>query len=90
MGMNTGRLARLVEDTINEGKDADQIADTLVNAMEEMDEKGFVEFLSDVTKVKAPALKKIFKAYWDMDPMAREDLGNPAESKAFLKQFGVK
>ena len=47
-----GRLVKLVEETLAEGKgkDIDQLMDTLSNSMEDMNEKEFIDFISKSTK----------------------------------------
>ena len=92
MGMNTGKLVKLVEETLSEGKkDVEQVKDTLLNNAIEMSEKEFVEFLSDATPYKPNDLKKLFKDYLAMDPTDREDtIEDPTFSKNYLKRFNIK
>ena len=49
------------------------LVDQLVNSMEFYDEEEFVNHISSETKYDKEYLRKVFNAYWDMNPQTRSD-----------------
>lgn len=49
------------------------LVDQLTNSMENYDEESFVEHLGKETKYNKDLLRKIFKAYWELNPQSRND-----------------
>ena len=74
-----------------EGKDIEQVMDTLSNSADTMNKAEFIDFLSSNTKYKKNVLEKTWDAWWDIDPKERDDWSlSPWFFKQFLKRFGVK
>ena len=58
--------------------------------MEYYDEKEFVSHLSKETKYNASQLKKVFKAYWKLGAMERNDMFMGGDPKSWLKKLGIR
>ena len=95
MKITKSRLKEIIREElrqVTEGlSDLEFVIDQLANSMEYYDEREFVKHLSKETKFNASSLKKVFNAYWDLDPREREDMFMGLyTAKPWLKKLGIK
>ena len=94
MKITKSRLKEIIREElkqVTEGlSDLEFVIDQLSNSMEYYDEKEFVSHLSKETKYNASQLKKVFKAYWKLGAMERNDMFMGGDPKSWLKKLGIR